>query len=414
VDVGPNSLCFALQAQREQTALVVDENRSLWAVDTCNNRLLRFDSTGVFQSAVAYLPHVYASAVDSARPTRVFANFLEFEVDYSRELSAPGAWRLVRNWQAGVPTALRDEKFGNFGFAGFRMVHTLANGRTYAFMDVAEKHTLVELTADGRVRQVLPQRAPGAAESHRVMYTGGELGWAANNGNTQEVHRLPLLGFDAAGEPQWAQQSRVIASAPMQSSAPFYRTDTFSGTLGPRFPITATGKVVFFNQSVTTPDGFHLGAVQQGTTSWAWMASPSGALDGRGSFQTRTVDSSVQYGGNVVMVQGRSVLYGYHGEYFTDLKTTRVGQANQFMHFYDNGLFVGQFGTPSTLDSRDPQPGLSGNAFSPSLVKVGNQTYLYHNDESSFGGVHRWRLEGAEQITEISASGELGASLTLR
>jgi hypothetical protein len=415
--VDNNSLSFLLQAQREQTALVVDDEGSVWVVDTGNNRLLRFDSAGRFQQAVAYLPHVYASAVDSGRPTRVFANFLEFEIDYGRDLSQAGAWRLIKNWLPGVPSELRDNENGNFGFAGFRMVHTLANGRTYAFLDVAGTHTLVELTAVGTVRRVLPYRQPKANESHMVMYSGGELGWAANEGGTQNVHRLTLERFDATGEPVWASNSHIIASAPLDRNAPYYRMDTFSGTLGPRFPVTDSGKVIFFNQAVNPGDGstgFHLGAVKQFGKAWDWQASPSGALDGRGSFQTRVVDNNIQYGGNVVMVEGRSIVYGYHGEGYTDLVTTRVGQANQFMHFLDNGLFVGQFGTPSTDGLKQSRPGLSGNAFSPSLVKVAGVTYLYHNDESSFGGVHRWRLEGLDSITEISASGGLGSSLALR
>jgi hypothetical protein len=297
------------------------------------------------------------------------------------------------------------------------MVHTLANGRTYAFLDVAEKHTLVELMANGTLRRVLPHRQPQANESHMVMYAGGELGWAANESGRQNVHRLALEGFDATGEPKWANASKVIASAPMTSGAPFYRMDTFSGTLGPRFPVTDSGKVIFFDQSVNDANGvkdFHLGAVKKFGNTWSWQASPTGAMDGRGSFQTRAADPHINYGGNVVMVEGRSIVYGYHGEFYTDLVTTRVGQANQFMHFLDNGLFVGQFGTPSTGDSKEPRPGLSGNAFSPSLVKVGGVTYLYHNDESSYGGLHRWRLEGLDGIVEISASGALGSSLQLR
>ena len=109
-------------------------------------------------------------------------------------------------------------------------------------------------------------------------------------------------------------------------------------------------------------------------------------MDGRGSFQTRSSDARIEYGGNVAMVSGRSVLYGYHGEFYKDLQTGQVGQANQFMHFDASGLFIGQFGQPSTRTASADLAGLSGNAFSPTLVRdakdyfanIQTKTIKYH------------------------------------
>ena len=49
-------------------------------------------------------------------------------------------------------------------------------------------------------------------------------------------------------------------------------------------------------------------------------------------------------------------------------------------------------------------PGTAGNSFGAILVRVpategsegdeGDAVYLYHNDESVHGGVHRWKLSG--------------------
>ena len=174
---------------------------------------------------------------------------------------------------------------------------------------------------------------------------------------------------------------------------------------------------MYFNGSVEAVDAvqaFHLGAARVGSSTWSWQASPKGALDGLGSFQTRSQDPAIHYGGNVALSAGRSVLYGYHGEFYTDLGNGRVGQANQFMHFLDNGLFVGQFGVASTRSNGTPVPGLSGNAFSPWLVTTNGRTFLYHNDESTWGGVHRWELQGLEGLVELSASGERGSTLALQ
>ncbi len=412
--VGADSLCFLSEAGREHTALAVDGQHQLWLVDTCNNRVLHFDAAGQPLGEMAYLPHSYVATVDGGRPNRVFANFLEFEIDYTRELSAPGAWRLVRNWLAVLPAALRDSNSMNFGFGGFPTVHTLANGRSYAMLPVAGRQVFVELTAAGTVREITTLRPASANQTSFVLYENGELGWAADEGGRQFVYRLRLDGFDAAGNPRWAERPTLLASAPRSASAPYHRLGTFTGMSAPRFPLTASAKVVFFNGGVDGPDAYHLGAVAQGGNQWAWQASPSGPLDGHGAFQSRSADRTIQYGGNVALAEGRSILYGYHGEFYTDLGTGRVGQANQFMHFFDNGLFVGQFGVPSTRGGPAVVPGRSGNAFSPALVRAAGRTYLYHNDESTWGGVHRWQLQGIDDIVEISAAGELGSAISLR
>jgi hypothetical protein len=411
--VTADRLCFAADTQREHTALAVDGQGQLWVVDTCNNRLLHLSTTGALLDTVAYLPAVYTATVDLNRPERVFANFLEFEVDYTRPLD-DGGWRLVRNWLGGLPPSLRDAQSRNGGFGGLRTVHTLSNGRSYGLLSMSDKPVVVELTAAGVLREVQRLPDPPAGRSQWVLHDSGELGYAADEGARQVVYRLRLEGFDAAGNPRWASTPTVVASAPASVVSPVHPMGVFAGPTGPRFPITSSGKVIFFNPGVAGADGFHLGAVNQGSTAWAWQASPSGPLDGRGSFQTRRADPGIQYGGNVAMAAGRSVVYGYHGEFYTDLGNGRVGQANQFMHFHDSGLFVGQFGVASTRGGPAPEPGLSGNAFSPTLVRAGGRIYLYHNDESTWGGVHRWWLKGAEDIVELSATGPQGARLALR
>ena len=412
--VAADRLCFAADTQREHTAVAVDGQGQLWVVDTCNNRLLRLSTSGTLIDTVAYLPAVYTATVDGNRPERVFANFLEFEVDYTRGLGSSGGWRLVRNWLGGLPASLRDAQSRNAGFGGLRSVHTLANGRTYGMLAMSDKPVLVELSTAGVLREVqrLPDQAAG--RSPWVLHANGELGYAADEAARQTVYRLRLEGFDAAGNPRWATTPTAVASVPVTATSPHHRMGVFSGSSGPRYPITSSGRVIFFNPGISGPDGFHLGAVEQGGTQWAWQASPSAPLDGRGSFQTRSVDPGIQYGGNVAMAAGRSVVYGYHGEFYTDRGNGRVGQANQFMHFHDSGLFVGQFGVASTRGGPAPEPGLSGNAFSPTLVRAAGRTYLYHNDESTWGGVHRWWLKGAEDIVELSATGSQGARLELR
>lgn len=412
--VSDDRFCFAAEAGRENSAVAVDAQGRPWAVDTCNNRLLHFDASGRVLARMAYLPHMYTATTDSARPERVFAGFMEFAVDYSRPLNDAGAWRLVRNWLPALPAALRDSLSANLGFGGLRSVQTLRNGRSYAMLQVGNRQAVAELGVDGRFGEPLWLAQPTAQQSGYVLHANGELGYAVDVGGQQRVYRLALLGFNSSGVPSWSNQPRLLAAAPTDATAPWHRHGTFTGVLPARFPQTSDGKVVFFNAGVDGADGFHLGAVAQGGSQWSWQASRSGPLDYRGSFQTKTSDNRIQYGGNIALTSGRDIVYGYHGEFYTDLGNGRIGQANQFMHFLDNGLFVGQFGVPSTRDGPAVVAGRGGNSFSPSLVRVGNRLFLYHNDESTWGGVHRWELRGADGIGELSASGALGSRIDLR
>ena len=111
------------------------------------------------------------------------------------------------------------------------------------------------------------------------------------------------------------------------------------------------------------------------------------------------------------------VIVGFNGEGW------RGGQANQWLH-YDGatGLFLGQFGTVNGVHDLPHSsfdyvgggyatPGSAGNSFGAILVQVpgdgadatavpsiaSDALYLYHNDESVHGGVHRWRVSGLDE-----------------
>lgn len=414
--VSAGKLCFHARDGGEQTALAVSPEGGLWVVDTCNNRMLHLvtDPANKRRSAaqIAYLPAFYTSTVDHGRPRRVFANFLEFDVDNTAPLAPGRSWKLVRNWLAGLPSALKDDRAFNGGFGGFTSVETLSNGRTYGIVQAQGRTVIVELPAAGPLRVVKTLAAPWPGTTPRVMYENGDLGYALTGPSTQSAMRLPLTGFDSAGDPVWSTDPVKLASVPTLSGTPYYR-GAFSG-MPPRFPVTASGRVVYFDQSVVGNEGFHLGAAAMNGSQWLWQASPSAALDGKGSFQTKAIDGSTQYGGNAVWAYGRHIVYGYHGEFYKDMQTGNVGQANQFMHFDESGLFLGQFGQASTRPSDALQTGLSGNAFSPTLVRDDTRLYLYHNDESSHGGVHRWRIDGWNDIGDLRGSGPLGSTIVLR
>jgi hypothetical protein len=131
-------------------------------------------------------------------------------------------------------------------------------------------------------------------------------------------------------------------------------------------------------------------------------------LDYKGAFGTKTYAPTLDYAGNNVHVSGRNVFYGYQGErYYID------NQASQFMHFYDNGLFVGQFGVPSWAKTEARQPGFAGNSFGWNLATYANTLYLYCSDESTFGAVNRWKILNTDTIVVLSGSGTVGSTIVV-
>ncbi len=383
----------------DATYLAIQPDGAFWVGDPGNYRAVKFNASRVFQDQIMFPEHSYVSTVDSGNNTRVFGEFQEFVVDYSKSIAPNnGSWTLVRNWAANLPAQY-------FGFRqGLKTVRTLSNGRTYGiisdFSTNPEQRTIVELPASGffRFTGIMLDKDTTSLEAD------GALRWAITSGGTVTFYERTLSGFDGSGNPVWNAQT-VKATAPAGTSDPT-PVLIIIGPIG--FPITSSGVLVSFNS--TLENRFHLGGVLPGGNSWLWRGAPAVLTDvppdGLGSYD---IGDSVTYGGNLVMANGRNIVYGYHGEFYQN-----SGQANQLMHFYDNGLVAGQFGEPSNRHpvTEGAIAGFSGNNFSPSLTTANGELYLWCNDEWGHG-VHRWHLQGANILREQSASGTLGSTITL-
>jgi hypothetical protein len=76
-------------------------------------------------------------------------------------------------------------------------------------------------------------------------------------------------------------------------------------------------------------------------------------------------------------------------------------------------LFLGQFGTVNGVHDLPGSkwdyvsggyatPGSAGNSFGATMVKAADgAVYIYHNDESVHGGVHRWKLAGLDTVERL-------------
>ncbi|HMJ90757.1 MAG TPA: CARDB domain-containing protein [Candidatus Acidoferrum sp.] len=361
--------------------LAFQQDGSFWVCDTFLSRAIRFNASRQVTSEISYQPHSYNASVDLNNPKRVFNRFTEYAVDYTKPLAQ--GWVMTNFWGYNLPGHY-------YGFEdGVCKVVTLNNGRTYATAydgGAGSSRQIVEITANG-----LRETGTRGLNVYAKIEKDGSMLTYSFGGGTVTFQRKPLSGFDGSGNPTWGPPA-ALGSAPVGNSS--FASDPFSvAAFNYGYPQMASNLVISYDAD-RTRSGFHLGAVKPGTSQWLWKAMPSaGGLDGQGTF-----DSWCEWGGNHVMTSGRNIMAGFHGEFWND-----IGQANQFFHYYDNGLFVGQFGSPMVNGVSINGPGASGNSFSPALVEVGSDVYLYHNDEWSRGS-HRWKPVGINDIRELTSA----------
>ncbi len=300
------------------------------------------------------------------------------------------------------PVTITDGLF-NLNFAGVVNDATIGSFSLLRVGAIPKKTVKVGLRQTGMVLSV-----------DKTMETDGSLQYLTEGG-TQTFYRQALSGFDVYGNPSWGSLTTLGQVSTSNPNDPWWH---YANPFPSRVKVTSSNIVITFDCSSRGNNGMHLGGVKLGDNKWLWKASPAAQTDYAGTYQTYEIDGTIQYAGNLSMVSGRNVVYGYNGEFWTDLTVNLLGQANQFMHFWDDGLFVGEFGRswyvnkPESLGT-GALSGAAGNAFSPTLISNNGQLYLYHNDESSHSGVQRWLLDGVQDIKELTGNGTLGGSVTL-
>jgi hypothetical protein len=382
------------------TYVAFQPDGSFWVGDPGNLRNLHFSAQRRYLGQIMYLPETYASTVDPGNPTRVFVGYLEFEVDYRRPIS--DSWTLVRNWGAGAG----HEYVGNWNdpsfrtYAGLRSVVTVPDGRTLAVarrLTAPASSDLFELAKDGI-------RRAGHLELGTRLYADGSQRGAIERFGSLHLYQRRFVGSDAQGNPVWEAPREVGGVPAIRPDDPYYHdVPLVPGVNDATYPDTASGVFISFVPGYSR--GFHLGGLLPGVQGWLWRASPTRTwrVDGDGNVVSADgayePDRGVHFPGSIAVTLGRHVIYGYHGEGWNG------GEANQWLHFYDNGLFIGQFGVPQypSRTKDDAPAGAAGNSFCPQLVQVNGRIYLWHNDENVHSGLHRWRIEGADKIKVLSA-----------
>lgn len=376
---------------------------SFWVGDIGDLRQMHYSAGKTYLNQIQEMGFIYACAVDVNNPTRVFSNYLEFEVDYSKPLDngINGSWKFKRNWSAGVIAANDNQYFR------MRDVATLSNGRTY-FLSLLNtspynnNYHAVEAVTGGTLRYSgVPLGNDNDFFKYVLNKDGSLITTAAPGlGQTGNWTVRPLAGFDGSNNPTYGTPY-VIASVPAitgQDAVGHAGEGLFSS------PFTSDSTLVIFNPSdANNPTGrgigYHLGGVKK--DKWKWQSSYVTSVDYMGDFPDDgrfDIGNNVQIPGGWASVVDSSIFTSYHGEFWKN------SQTNYFNMFHQSGLMITQFGSNS-LSIRDQYPNLTegyptnaGNALTGRAVKVGNNIYLYHSDEGKHQGVHRWKLSGINSI----------------
>jgi hypothetical protein len=388
---------------------------SFWIGDPGNARLLHISSTGTYIEQISFLRWLYHVAADHNNPTRVFADNLEYSVDYTQplvpgdpdpSLGGNGSWKLVRNWWACLP--------GNYAGA-IDQVQTFPNGHTYALIGNSNDDSydeLAELPDSGPILfsgQIIGYTGPFLARVQPYFTHGGNLGsWFLDSvGQNQLAVEQDLIDSDASKWPMWGFQ-KIIASSPWGPDTDPQGWSGWGMTMWPE--ATSNGEVVTYNTNVSTPgEDHHIGGVMLGGTNWSWKASPGALIttpDGLGTFP-----DSQGFGGHdgiAALVEGSNIFQGYDGQ--------SEPFSSQWMHWNQDGLLIGQFGHPSS--GLNPEggnwAGAAGNIEKMSTVSANGNVYLYNSDESLHPGIHQWKISNLGSIHELMGSAPVGGTIILQ
>lgn len=393
-DVTNTKFCFF--NAKEFTYLAFQPDGSFWLGDPGNERNLHFSASHAYVDQIAYPSANYVTTVCPTQPNRVFGkSWLEYNVDYSQPIAS--SWTLVKNWRAGLPSSLTS-------------ISQTSSGNS-AVVELGGRVFSTTTSATSGYREILELPATGCARvtgiqipSTQTLHEDGSLRYQTLTPTTATFYRRTFNSLDASFNPTW-NTATVMASTPLRAEDP--AGNAFTGPAGPRFPITSTNLLVTANTGNAWVK--HLGGINMGDTKWQWKAAQSGVY-----YDLHGAVGNSQYTANVHFTSGQNILFGCHGEFYL-----QQGQANQFLHYWDDGLMVGEFGTIGIGNPLNSVvAGVTGNAFSPYLIQVGSNLYVWVNDEWG-SGIHRWKINNPESIAEITpvsvtvpATGGTGTGLT--
>ena len=278
---------------------------------------------------------------------------------------------------------------------------TLSNGHTYAH---GSNNNFYDLTEHGAIY---------LGDVNGVLEADGSL-WSRDfpNGDHVVINKHLLLSFDNKNMPVWGDKTTMVTTPTITPSSPVYYINNTIGSS------TNPNRYIFFNPNYGNKDigdgktpygmGYHFGSIKFGNNKWDWQTSKSTSLDYHGDYP-RNGDFDIgnsDYGGGqhsencTALVNESNFFWHVNGEFWQTNSGVNNG-VNIWNHYNEDGLLIANFGVTG-LESQTllNNAGNAGNSFSASLIKLGKNYYIYHCDESQWGGIHSWKIDGLNTISE--------------
>jgi hypothetical protein len=363
--------------------LAYQEDGSYWFMDDGNKREQHRAADGT----VLYMRYcagtTYNPTADITNPSRLFNDFLEYEIDHTKEkipANTNNWWKLKYNRacfrQPQYDSSERGTSMTTFG------------GRTFSMQKYNNDHLILcewRTTAPGlRFFPEVDVNSLGAMDSNGdLLEVEGFY-----PGETKINYRRVRTGFVSAdGPPTYAarvEECRALLTVYTPNSTGMFCGPTTDGT----YPC--------FALALELP--FHMGGLQRGARDFRFATAPSTWTNYMGPFPSKgeyDVGNGVWGTGTMVIAIDNYFIYGYRGEHWKN------GQTTKFTIIASDGRYIGQFGTVrdgAFKDLLEPAAaGQGGNAITFRVVKVvrnGATKYvLMHGDENAHGGFHFWEFD---------------------
>lgn len=378
--------------------ITFEDDNALWFSDSGNMRVLKLDISGeapTLTNQIMYIGVFYNVELDANDETRLFADTMEYSLDYSK--SGQDFWNLEKNYSAMLIAANTGKEIE----VPFNNITTLSNGMSY-FEGIdreTSKNKLYYITAEGKIL------GTGIDLTNKALMANGDLLSRETDSKTEKWYIERLLGFDESNIPMYDEKETIALISATDKRLPT------SGKISA--PITDNSILISLvggNRNTENVEGkrFHLGGIALSNnvaTNFKWEAMPETFGKYNGSFPSDgavDIGNGVEYSVNGAKAIGKNIIISYRGEFY------RQSQTNKFLHYYDNGLFIGEYGlvfneyANGTISSDLPFI-VASNALDAAVTISpydSDTAYIFNNSEAMGGGVHIWKVTGLNSIKE--------------
>jgi hypothetical protein len=333
----------------------ISPDGSMYVCDAGNSRILKYSSTGVYISQIAYVPMNYNCSVDRNNPTRVFAGFLEYKVNYPSL-----TWELVNNWSYNINKAYTP----NEQLLGALRHVVSVNNETFAIVDSFLQFSDYSMRYPSKVK--LTSTGLKTIE----IYEPFENVWLDLQGNEYIADcGNGLNSFNTL----YKNGVQVEKSPIITNTSASYLDDG-------GFAVTNDGQYVVYNNMNNAKANYHIEWIKGGQV----INKGALAITGEQSTYPTTDRFMVDGVSGEPASKGVSVCndiagFMYTGEGFQNSQTTKL-------HIYKGGQFykiIGKTYAEAVAESgtTEAPKEFAGNAFYGNLVNVNGTYYYFYNCE---------------------------------